>query len=85
MFLSLCKDFFQTWLGDRHKHFIVGMRSDLYAWICFKLGERIDTIVLYILILTILIDPVLDSKSHEYEKARISLCQSSKKAFIRFE
>ena len=48
------------------------MHSDLYAWISFKLGERIDTIVLYIMIITILIDPVLDSKSHEYETAKMS-------------
>ena len=50
------------------KPFNVGMHSDVYESVCFKLGMVIDTFVLCILIR--LVDLDFDSRSQEWEKAK---------------
>ena len=66
-----------TLFTDCQKHSNVGMQSDVYKWIRFKLGMMIDAIVLYILILVVLTLTL----SHRSVRKQKFLCQFSLEVF----
>ena len=68
---------------DCVKNFNVGMHSDIYQWIWFKLGMMIDTIVLYILILVYLTLTFI--QGHWSVRKQQLLSQLCHKVFIWFE